>query len=215
MERQACSRYFPRLPEPIPADRLTSSRFFCCCKSDLGSLCWRAFTERVRFFPCAQGFTARDRVGTRNSQDRQLGPGSFSELCPFHYFKDSPGPVSNQSVATRLSLWASVWVQVPLLTLKGLRCQESSICLSFSGGLLEEANPVQKIAKVAAAGGVGFLVCLVYLPTFISFLSHQIEVGNTMLPGQRSLRRSAFPGLVAGRLLSWRRIAGHRFSGHP
>ena len=54
------------------------------------------------------------------------------------------------------------------------------------------SNSVQKIAKVAAAGGVGFLVCLVYLPTFISFLFHQIEVGDTMLPGQK-----AFEGLLS------------------
>ena len=54
------------------------------------------------------------------------------------------------------------------------------------------SNLVQKIAKVAAAGGVGFLVCLVYLPTFVSFLSHQIEVGNTMIPGKK-----AFEGLLS------------------
>jgi hypothetical protein len=54
------------------------------------------------------------------------------------------------------------------------------------------SNPVQKIVKGAAAGGVGFLVCLVYLPTFISFLSHQTEVGSTTLPA-----KGAFGGLLS------------------
>jgi hypothetical protein len=52
-------------------------------------------------------------------------------------------------------------------------------------------NP-SKILKVAAACGVGFLVCLVYLPTFVSFLFHQTQFGSTTLPA-----KGVFLGLLS------------------
>jgi hypothetical protein len=53
-------------------------------------------------------------------------------------------------------------------------------------------NSVQKLAKAAVACGVGFLVFLVYLPTFTSFLSNQIRVGNSVLPA-----KGTFGGLLS------------------
>jgi hypothetical protein len=53
-------------------------------------------------------------------------------------------------------------------------------------------NPGKKIAKAAVACGFGFLVCLVYLPTFISFLFNQIRVGSTILPA-----KGTFGGLLS------------------
>jgi hypothetical protein len=54
-------------------------------------------------------------------------------------------------------------------------------------------NPGKKIAKAAMAGGVVLLVCLIYLPTFVSFLSRQIEFGSTVVPAKGTF----------GGLLSW------------
>jgi hypothetical protein len=63
----------------------------------------------------------------------------------------------------------------------------------FLWRLARGKNPLQKIIKGAAALSVGFLVCLVYLPTFVSFLSHQMQVGSTTLPA-----KGAFGGLLSG-----------------
>jgi hypothetical protein len=57
-------------------------------------------------------------------------------------------------------------------------------------------NPGQKLVKVALACGVGFLVCLVYVPNFISFLSIQIKIGNSVLPA-----KGTFGGLLSSRWL--------------
>jgi hypothetical protein len=45
-------------------------------------------------------------------------------------------------------------------------------------------DPLKKIGKVAAACGIGFLLCLEYLPTFVSFLSRQIAAGDSILPAK-------------------------------
>lgn len=53
--------------------------------------------------------------------------------------------------------------------------------------VLRGAFPLEKIRRLAFACGVAILLSLVYLPTFVSFLSHQVFAGNTLRIAQGGL----------------------------